>query len=703
MINKFWFSLFLVVFLTFSLTNLTSAEADYETNVDNFVNNPTEKFSSYLLTKSGNLQYVLDNIVGKSEFSWNELKSAIEQNNEQVTIYLDQENSPSDFKIFKGIELKKLSIHTELENISILKADYLEHLESLSIYRVGDQLKDINLSDFNKLKNLLLDIDSNEKNNYNIKNLILPSSGSIERLYLSDVDINELTLSGLDNFESLYIEDSKIKNLNLKDITKLEQFELSFTNVENLHIENVNFDMGHFDFRIYDGMVKNFNINNISGLESLELDMTQIDSLSIKNAKDLYSVQAFIHQDDEIRMKNLTLSKLPDLEFIYLTNTLIEKPYFSDIPNLRELHIIESRISEMDLTNPTYSNLTNLSIHRSKLESVNLSKLKKLEKLDLADNQLTEIDLTGLKNLTELDISNNNISVLDLQDQEKLKVLFALGNKLTSLKFVEDVIDTLSVLFIDNNEINLKSQVNKPIHEKLKKQIIGYSLEWGPNYQFENQKVAQVDDSKLSDGKKSDDSKSTTDNNVQTRTEGKKGNVISQFVAKDKSTLRIHILDSKSRVIFPDDLPEDTVLEVSTIEFKEVEKMLEGTPYELAGDIFEFKLEDGVEINKPFKLELYFNKDKYPTDKWDVGIYYYNEETGEWELQESVIDTKNSIVYANVDHFSTYGVLAKPKQEVKGNVLPATATEYYNFMLIGFAFMMIGLISYTIYRRKTTN
>lgn len=729
MIKKYLWNIFLVIFLTFSFGAVTNAEDDYEANVDLFLANPDQKFRSHSLVESGSLLYELEDIVGDHEFSWNELKKAIEANDDvTISVYLDEKSRPSDFKIFKGIKLKNLIVHTELKDVSLLNPEYLEHLEYLTIKKIGDQLNTVDLSGFDKLKFLSLQIDYEEEYTKNIKKLILPRSGNLERVFLSDLDIDELTLTGFDQLDTLSIKNSSIKNLTLKDIPGLEYFELTYVDVDHLHMENVHYVGGGFDFRFFGAKIKNFKVNNLTGLEAFEFDYSQLESLSITNSKDLNFVYVGQDENDEMRLKNIKLSNLPELESVFLSFTLLEQFDFSNLPKLKELDILGSRISQIDLNNPIFRNLTSLRLDASNISSIDLSPVKGLTYLSLRENNLKHIDLSGLVHLVELDLSknqlsninlkgltklkklyleDNNLSTLDLKDQKELFILYVGNNNLTSLDFAKDIMGTINFLSIYGNKINLLSKENKPIHEKLLK-ILPDAIHpaFGEYYQYSNQRVPQVDETK-SAGSKDKNSKNSNptikNSGKDSSSKNKQNNVVTTTLTKTKDSPAITILDSKSKVVFPSDLPDETTLEVSTIDPEKVKRLLDGTPYVLAGDIFEFKLQDGVTINEPFKLELNYNSEQYPLDKWDVAIYYYNEETGEWERIESEVDSANSKVTAYVDHFSIYGVLAKPKETVSGYVLPNTATPYYTVLAIGFAILLVGLFGYVLHRRKRLN
>lgn len=81
------------------------------------------------------------------------------------------------------------------------------------------------------------------------------------------------------------------------------------------------------------------------------------------------------------------------------------------------------------------------------------------------------------------------------------------------------------------------------------------------------------------------------------------------------------------------------------------------TDAEIAGDVVNFTF-SGMTVNDPVSLTLPINSTADPNN---VGIFYLNTSTHEWEYQDSTV--VDGTVVATVNHFSTYGVL-----ETKGSV-----------------------------------
>ncbi|MCA1032572.1 bifunctional 2',3'-cyclic-nucleotide 2'-phosphodiesterase/3'-nucleotidase [Bacillus timonensis] len=129
-------------------------------------------------------------------------------------------------------------------------------------------------------------------------------------------------------------------------------------------------------------------------------------------------------------------------------------------------------------------------------------------------------------------------------------------------------------------------------------------------------------------------------------------------------------------------------------------------------------------------VTLSFKLDKEATNP---SIFYFNEETSEWELVESYYDAESGEVFAWVSHFSQYTVKEVASsgtpgdggstpgdggstpgdggltpgtddgsdKDSDGKELPDTATNSFNYLLIGMLLLSMGGFAYVIQRRRT--
>ncbi|MGN8647189.1 bacterial Ig-like domain-containing protein [Gracilibacillus sp. HCP3S3_G5_1] len=101
--------------------------------------------------------------------------------------------------------------------------------------------------------------------------------------------------------------------------------------------------------------------------------------------------------------------------------------------------------------------------------------------------------------------------------------------------------------------------------------------------------------------------------------------------------------------------------------------------------------------------------DQSVEDPNELSIYHLNEENQEWKSVGG--SYKDGKVTANVEHFSTFTVFGTdsvqaeqiPLEENNGSILPNTATNIFNWGMIGMFFLLIGSVIFVLIRKKHNN
>lgn len=168
-------------------------------------------------------------------------------------------------------------------------------------------------------------------------------------------------------------------------------------------------------------------------------------------------------------------------------------------------------------------------------------------------------------------------------------------------------------------------------------------------------------------------------------------------------------------------------------------------PGDTAGDIVQIDLHLYTfgELGEDFVITMGYDP-QFDGDQ--VDIYSFNEETGTWEPQNAALDETNNKLSLKLDALAIYGVFAKEKvpvddddddekdnggndkddkkppvkdddgdkepptdgeskemeetEEKKGDSLPNTATNTFNFMFLGIIMIMAGAVLFYIVRKK---
>lgn len=121
----------------------------------------------------------------------------------------------------------------------------------------------------------------------------------------------------------------------------------------------------------------------------------------------------------------------------------------------------------------------------------------------------------------------------------------------------------------------------------------------------------------------------------------------------------VRVPNANVAVTMPNDLPAGTNIKLELIEGKNIPET--GENLKVAGSVIDVTLTfpPGHEnYQGKYTLTLPYDKNNYAADK--ISIYYFNEDKEEWEKQQdnSEVDSTNGTVSVDVNHFSTYGVLA---------------------------------------------
>ena len=148
----------------------------------------------------------------------------------------------------------------------------------------------------------------------------------------------------------------------------------------------------------------------------------------------------------------------------------------------------------------------------------------------------------------------------------------------------------------------------------------------------------------------------------------------------------VKIKGTNTSILMPDDLPEGTTLKVEPVNMA-----VKG--YKQVGEMFNFifAFPSGKENYKGnFILTLGVHQ-----DGGNPAIYYYNEQTKSLEKIGGKIN--GNAITAKVNHFSTYGVFTEANIN---NQLPETATNMYNWLLIGIGFVFCAIFMLSIKRKR---
>ena len=224
-----------------------------------------------------------------------------------------------------------------------------------------------------------------------------------------------------------------------------------------------------------------YNSNNLKVAKLSQNNISTIDLASIPACKEL-------HITDN-KLTEIDLTPCRELEEFYCGYNSIKKFDVSQNKGLTVLTCYNTGITELDISNnPLLEVLTaggnkyskeivfdnnpsikSLDLENAGFSSINLSNLKKLQKLRLKGNKLSSINLENNTLIDYLDLGDNALESLDVSMLPSLEEFSCNKNKLKSLDLSKN--NKLRIIKIQNNEFSACSlnqlflTMNPPLNE----------------------------------------------------------------------------------------------------------------------------------------------------------------------------------------------------------------------------------------------
>lgn len=283
------------------------------------------------------------------------------------------------------------------------------------------------------------------------------------------------------------VEASRIaKRIDVPALVKIYGKLTSFNAIGNKYISEISF----------------YNSNNLKVVRLSQNKISKIDLASIPACKELSIT--------DNKLTEIDLTPCRDLEEFYCGYNNITKLDVSRNKYLTVLTCYNTGITELDISNNSllevltagdnkYSKeivfdnnplIKSLDLENAKLSSVNLSNLKKLQKLRLKGNNLSFINLENNTLIDYLDLGENVLESLDVSMLSSLEQLRCNKNKLKSLDLNKN--KKVNIINLKNNEFSACSLnrlflgINPPVDENN-----GFAIEGNPGATTSNTKIVK--------------------------------------------------------------------------------------------------------------------------------------------------------------------------------------------------------------------
>lgn len=390
--------------------------------------------------------------------SKNNLKS-IDKLNIDKLVSLDL--SYNSIKDVSSLNLSKLKYLILSNNKGVVGFDNLSGLETLDLDNCD--IKVLDLTNFKKLYYLNLSnnpIDyvyfNSDFDSIDLVNSGIVSFSQLKNLknvyYLNLANNNIVSLDGIDSINE--ISSLNLSGNSIKDISAIEGMKFNFIDLSNNQIDNIEFINGVVANSVF---LENNDIKDISRFKNDNIESINLSgNPDIIDYSSLGGVKSVIIRDNKISNAEM-LESLTDVEFLDVSN--------NDIGNITPLN---SLVNLKSLYLDNNSNISGI------LEN-------NVEFLSLKNCSLKDFDITRLSKLNSIDVSNNDLSIVKLLQSKS-------DNLYVSADNISLTLQDLNYLIDEKNSLN-----NRQIYFGLYKPII--SIDINDAYDLSSFKWLKIDSS----------------------------------------------------------------------------------------------------------------------------------------------------------------------------------------------------------------
>lgn len=152
-------------------------------------------------------------------------------------------------------------------------------------------------------------------------------------------------------------------------------------------------------------------IEIFSNLEKIYCIYTSLERIDVSNNYKLNTLQLI---DSEI--SNVDLSRNIELEDLICSSSNIKELDISNNAKLKYLDCSDTEITKLDVSKNT--ELFDLNCEGTNINTIEVDNLGKLYRLNIADTDVAELDVSKCVNLSELIVSGTNITELDISNND---------------------------------------------------------------------------------------------------------------------------------------------------------------------------------------------------------------------------------------------------------------------------------------------
>ena len=319
-----------------------------------------------------------------------------------------------------------------------------------------------------------------------LENLTLPTNApNLQYIYAPYNKLENLTLpTNAPNLTEINVNSNKLQSLDLSNASNLQEIDASDNELESLILPK-----SVEDVIAVNNKLQELDVSDCQALEYLTVYNNKLINIYFGTTKleRMYRIDASFNL-----LKNIDISNLPNLEYLYLNSNLMSSVDTSNNPKLFPYGLVvepvplntnfddgslykcvvnsynsinNTKYTTQDiLNNEQLKEITKLGCsNRHIFSTKGIELMPNLQELFIYSNILTEIDVRNNPNLTNLDVSRNYITEIDVSNNPKLQILDIYSNELTELNISNNLelielfagLNSLTELDVSNN-LNLK-------------------------------------------------------------------------------------------------------------------------------------------------------------------------------------------------------------------------------------------------------
>lgn len=211
-------------------------------------------------------------------------------------------------------------------------------------------------------------------------------------------------------------------------------------------------------------------IKKLSNLNTLDLSENKFEKIP-KSIFELTSIENLLLSRNQITSIPDEIKKLKILKNLDLSSNKIKEipTSLTDVSELKDLDLSNNVIGAIPNTISKLENLISLYISRNRIESLDNLKFKKLENLDVSENEIKEIPekILSTISINYFDISENKISEIPIKISElkNISTLILSKNKITEVP--EDLFTLVKLKHLglaENKLIYIPKKINKLVN-----------------------------------------------------------------------------------------------------------------------------------------------------------------------------------------------------------------------------------------------